>query len=237
MEEYKKLADNFRSSELILEKKLENFPAYVHRRDMAMLLNRYEIFKKILKIHGSVIECGVNLGAGLFSWLHFSSILEPYNTSRFIYGFDTFDGFKSVDEKDSKGIYMESERFESFRKRQSEEEINNSINVQNQQRPLSEFRKISVIKGDAVKTIPDFIKNNDHIVVALLHLDFDIYKPSKVALENFLPRMPKGSVIALDGTNAPDGPGEAIALLESIKINNVKIKRNIFDSFLCYLEI
>ena len=132
---------------------------------------------------------------------------------------------------------MESERFESFRKRQSEEEINNSINVQNQQRPLSEFRKISVIKGDAVKTIPDFIKNNDHIVVALLHLDFDIYKPSKVALENFLPRMPKGSVIALDGTNAPDGPGEAIALLESIKINNVKIKRNIFDSFLCYLEI
>ena len=55
----------------------------------------------------------------------------------------------------------------------------------------------------------------------MLHLDFDIYKPSKVAIDNFLPRMPKGSIIALDGTNCPEGPGEAIALLESLNINKI----------------
>ena len=70
-----------------------------------------------------------------------------------------------------------------------------------------------------------------------MHLDFDIYKPTKVALENFLPLMTKGSVIALDGTNSPDGPGETLALLESLNLNKVQIKRNSFDSFLCYLII
>ncbi len=237
MDEYKELSRNFLDSDLSVEKKLENFPAYVHRRDVAMFLNRYEIFKNILNIHGSIIECGINLGAGLFSWFHFSSILEPYNTSRFIYGFDTFNGFKSVDKKDSGGIYIDKKRFKEFANRQSKDEIENCIEVQNLMRPLKHLDKVSIIEGDAVRTIPKFIKNNPHVIVSLLHLDFDIYKPSKIAIENFLPKMSKGSIIALDGTNAPDGPGEAQALLESLNINKVSIKRNSFDSFLCYLII
>ncbi len=237
MNEYEELAKNFLSSNLNTEKKLENFPAYVHRRDIAMLLNRYEIFKNILNIHGSIIECGVNLGAGLFSWLHFSSILEPYNTSRFIHGFDTFEGFKSINNKDAQGIYVDKKRFKEFTKRQSDKEIQKTISIQTKHRPLSQFDKVSIIKGDAVKTIPKFIKDNQHIIVSLLHLDFDIYKPSKVAIDNFLPRMPKGSIIALDGTNCPEGPGEAIAVLETLKINKISIQRNAFDSFLCYAII
>ena len=34
----------------------------------------------------------------------FSSILEPYNSSRLIIGFDTFDGFISDNENDDFGI-------------------------------------------------------------------------------------------------------------------------------------
>jgi len=237
MTEYKKLSENFRKSKLSIEKKLENFPNYVHRRDIAMFLNRYEIFKLILNTHGSIVECGVNLGAGLFSWLHFSTILEPFNTSRFIIGFDTFEGFKSLDKNDDRGIYKNKELFKEFTERQSFDEIVSSLNLQNSMRPLNHLPKISVVKGNALKTIPNFIKENPHTIVSLLHLDFDIYKPSKIAIEKFLPRMPKGSVIALDGTNCPEGPGEAIALLECLDINKVQIKRNSFDSFLCYLFI
>ena len=237
MTEYKKLSENFRKSKLSIEKKLENFPNYVHRRDIAMFLNRYEIFKLILNTHGSIVECGVNLGAGLFSWLHFSTILEPFNTSRFIIGFDTFEGFKSLDKNDDRGIYKNKELFKEFTERQSFDEIVSSLNLQNSMRPLNHLPKISVVKGNALKTIPNFIKENPHTIVSLLHLDFDIYKPSKVAIDNFLPRMPKGSIIALDGTNCPEGPGEAIAVLESLKINKISIQRNAFDSFLCYAII
>ena len=94
-----KLVETFEACNLATEDKLVNFPRFVNRRDVATFLNRYEIFKKVVNVHGAIVECGVNLGAGLFSWLHFSSILEPYNSSRYIVGFDTFDGFQSLNEK------------------------------------------------------------------------------------------------------------------------------------------
>ena len=55
MNQYSKLSKNFNKSDLSVEKKLENFPNHVHRRDVAMFLNRYEIFKEIHLTHFFVI--------------------------------------------------------------------------------------------------------------------------------------------------------------------------------------
>ena len=35
----------------------------------------------------------------------------------------------------------------------------------------------------------------------MLYLDFDLYAPTKAALETFLPRMPKGAILAFDELN------------------------------------
>ena len=43
-------------AKLSTEMKLKNFPRFVDRRDVAKFLNRYEIFKKQINIHGSVVE-------------------------------------------------------------------------------------------------------------------------------------------------------------------------------------
>ena len=233
----KVLEDSFIKSELSVEKKIENFPRFVNRRDVATFLNRYEIFKKIVGIHGSIIECGVNLGGGLFSWLHFSSILEPYNSSRYIVGFDTFDGFQSDNENDDKGKYRDKKLFKDFISNQSFDEIKDSIEIQNQNRPLNQLSKLSVVKGDATETIPKFLDENPHFLVSLLHIDFDIHAPTKVAIEKFYPRMPKGSIIAFDELNAHEGPGETVAFLESMDIKKYRLCRNSFDSYLCYLII
>jgi len=233
----KVLEDSFIKSELSVEKKIENFPRFVNRRDVATFLNRYEIFKKIVGIHGSIIECGVNLGGGLFSWLHFSSILEPYNSSRYIVGFDTFDGFQSDNENDDKGKYRDKKLFKDFISDQSFDEIIDSIEIQNQNRPINQLSKLSVVKGDATETIPKFLDENPHFLVSLLHIDFDIHAPTKVAIQKFLPRMPKGSIIAFDDLNAHEGPGETVAFLESMDIKKYRLCRNSFDSYLCYLII
>jgi len=234
---YKVLEDSFNKSKLSVEKKIENFPRFVNRRDVATFLNRYEIFKKIVGMHGSIVECGVNLGGGLFSWLHFSSIIEPYNSSRYIVGFDTFDGFQSVNENDDKGKYRDKKLFKDFISNQSFDEIKDSIEIQNQNRPLNQLSKLSVVKGDATETIPKFLDENPHFLVSLLHIDFDIHAPTKVAIEKFLPRMPKGSIIAFDDLNAHEGPGETVAFLESMDIKKYRLCRNSFDSYLCYLII
>src|SRR6266446_3629599 len=70
------------------QNKLQNFAKYIRRQDLTKLLARYEIFKKVLSVKGSVVECGVFRGAGLMSWALFSDVLEPVNLTRRIYGFD-----------------------------------------------------------------------------------------------------------------------------------------------------
>lgn len=44
--------------------KLRNFEKYVRRQDLARFLARYELFKMIKDIKGSIIECGIHYGGG-----------------------------------------------------------------------------------------------------------------------------------------------------------------------------
>ena len=82
------------------DEKMENFPKYVRRQNLTRFLVLYEIFKMILHVKGSIIECGVNQGNGVMSWAKLSAILEPVNLTRRVYGFDTFEGFPSLSKKD-----------------------------------------------------------------------------------------------------------------------------------------
>ena len=47
------------------------------------------------------------------------------------------------------------------------------------------FENFELIKGNVIKTIPKFLKNNTNLKIAILHLDMDVYEPTKVALNKF----------------------------------------------------
>src|SRR5437764_4368902 len=94
------VADIFDRSADSTEVKLESFPRYVRRQHLKRFLAMYEIFKMVQQVKGSIVECGVFRGFGLMSWAKLSTILEPENLTRRIYGFDTFEGFPHVAEKD-----------------------------------------------------------------------------------------------------------------------------------------
>jgi len=87
-------------------------------------------------------------------------------------------------------------------------------------RSITHEDKVILVKGDANLTIPQFLNENQHVLVSLLYLDFDIYEPTVTALKHFVPRMPKGAIIAFDEVNNPNWPGESKALLESLNLNN-----------------
>ena len=42
------------------EAKLETFPKYVRRQNLTRFMALYEIFKRVLHVKGSIVECGVN---------------------------------------------------------------------------------------------------------------------------------------------------------------------------------
>ncbi|MCS7214369.1 MAG: TylF/MycF family methyltransferase [Candidatus Calescibacterium sp.] len=203
--------------------KLRNFTKYVPRQTLSLFLAKNEIFKKIIGIHGYIIECGVFLGGGLMAWAQLSAIYEPYNHIRRVVGFDTFTGFPELSDKDKYDPVLNAE--EGGLATYALDDIKESIRLYDLNRPIGHIPRVEIVVGDALKTIPDYVKNNPHLVVALLYLDFDLYEPTKVAIENFLPRMPKGAVIAFDELNQASWPGETLAVLETIGIRNLKIER------------
>ena len=96
---------------------------------------------------------------------------------------------------------------------------------------------MELVEGDIVNTAPADIKENPHLVISMLYLDVDLYEPTKVMLETFLPVMPKGAMIVFDELNAKMFPGETIAVDEILGIRNLEIKRFTFDSYVSYAVI
>jgi hypothetical protein len=230
----KRLERVFINCDDALETKLDNFPKYIRRQKLTRLLSLYEIFKIVMPVKGSIIECGVYKGFGLMAWANMSAVLEPANLTRRIYGFDTFEGFPSVGEQDKNNIMMPKEgQLQSS----SYEELQELIRIYDSNRFLGHVNKVQLIKGDVTKTIPEFIENNKHLVVSLLFLDMDLYEPTRLAIEQFFPRMPKGAVIAFDELDNPIWPGETLALLESIGIGKLMLRRIDWDPYISYATI
>jgi hypothetical protein len=212
------------------ETKIENFPKYVRRQNLTRFLALYEIFKRTLPVKGSVVECGVNNGFGAMTWAKLSAILEPVNLTRRIYGFDTFEGFPSVSEAD-RSLHSKHVK-EGDLAADVLEELEGLASIYDSTRFLGHVKKINFIKGDATKTIPHFVDENPHLLVSLLFLDFDLYEPTKVALEYFIPRMPRGAIVAFDELDNPLWPGETLAMLEEHSKLKFRIERLEFDPYI-----
>ena len=212
--------------------KLRNFAKYVPRQVLTTYLARYELFKKVLDVHGAFVECGVFLGHGLMTWANLSAIFEPYHHVRRIIGFDTFAGFSTISEEDLGD--NTDQAIVGGMAASAYDDLQECIRLYDLNRPIGHIPRVELVKGDAVQTIPQYARDNKHLVVALLYLDFDVYEPTKAALETFLPYMPKGAVIAFDELNQAAWPGETLAVFESVGLRNLRIQRFPFASALSY---
>lgn len=232
---FSRLSSHFVDSPGSINDKLNAFARYVPRQALATFLARKELFDQILNVHGHIIECGVFRGAGLFTWANLSTIYEPYNHTRRIVGFDTFTGFPDIDPEDLGDHLLDL----GYKKTgglaaETSESLSLSIEHYNTNRFISQIPRVEIVSGDACDTIPFYVEKHKHVVVALLYLDFDIYKPTRSAIECLWSRMPSGAVIAFDELNQEQWPGETMAVLDTIGIESLKIKRFAFHPQISY---
>ncbi len=163
---------------------------FLKRQSLSRLIYYYELYQKIIDVPGVICEFGVQWGATLATLMNLRGMLEPYNHSRAISGFDTFEGFLQMDQKDgqlgSKGDYSTIEGyFEAL------EEI---LRLQESFSPVSHVRKFELIRGDASVTVHQWLDDNPHAIVAMAIFDMDVYKPTRDVLEAILPRLTRGSL-------------------------------------------
>jgi hypothetical protein len=225
---------SFQTSQIRLFDKLEAFPRFSSKRSLARFLCKYEIYQKIININGVVIECGVFNGSGLFTWAQLANIYEPTNYNRKIIGFDTFEGFPSVCDLDESA---ESKPQIGDLQGDSYDSILKSVEKYNEERHLSHIPNVNLIKGDFMVTASEYLDNNKHLLVALLYLDFDLYEPTKKALDVFLPRMGKGSIICFDEINCESYPGETMAMIEKFDLSKYQINRFPTDPWISYIQL
>ncbi len=225
------IAEIFSASPDSVEARLETFPKYVRRQHLKRFLSMYEVFKRILPVKGSVVECGVFRGFGLMSWAKLSTILEPENLTRRVYGFDTFAGFPSIGEKDDNRF---AKPIAGDLRSSSFDELTRLIEFYDKDRFLGHIPKVELVRGDITKTAPEFVAAQPHLLVSLLFIDCDLYEPTKAALEAFVPRMPRGAVLAFDELDNPIWPGETLAVLDSLGLRSLKLERIEWDPYISF---
>ncbi len=230
-----KIDEMFSASGAPLASKLDNFPKYVRRQSLARFLARYELFRTQQPIAGSIVECGVHHGGGLLTWAKLSAALEPYAIHRRIYGFDTFEGFPEVGSQDTPceanpraaaGEWAPG--YDVYR------ELELVLEEHDRNRFLAQFKKVFLVKGNAEQTIPAFVRTHPYLVISLLFMDFDLYAPTRTALEHLVPRMGKGAVLAFDEIDNPWWPGETLALLDTLGVATHRLERFPMDPNIAY---
>ena len=228
-------SDTFETETIPHMELMDNLGLFISRRNMSRILWIHELYKKIIEVHGVIIEFGVRWGQNLALFESFRGIYEPFNWNRKIVGFDTFEGFMSLDKKDGSGEIMKEGSYDVLSG--YEHILEQILDHYESESPMPHIRNYELVKGDATVTAKQYFSDNPHTIVALAYFDFDIYKPTYECLKIISEHVTKGSIIAFDELNHKDFPGETLALKEIFGLNKYAIKRVPYNPQTSYLIV
>lgn len=229
------LSKQFREHPLPPDEILPNLGLFLTSKNLSRILFFQQMYQKIVESHGVIMEFGVRWGQTLSLLSALRGIYEPFNRHRKIIGFDTFAGFKGIDKKDgaeckcADGSFSVPKDYQAY--------LDQLLHLQEQLNPMSHIKRYELVRGDAVKTIPAYFKRHPETIVSLAIFDFDIYKPTKAALEAIKPHLCRGSVLVFDELCDDIFPGETVALKEAFDLNSLKIQRIPTTSRVSYVQL
>lgn len=228
-----KVAQRLRSSSIPDSELLDNLGLYLRRPSLSRILYIHDLYKKIINVHGVIMEFGVRWGQNLALYESFRGIYEPYNYNRKMVGFDTFSGFIDVGPEDGghvkAGDYSVSDNYEL--------QLEEILSFHEMESPLSHIKKYELIKGDASETVKKYLKEHPETIISLAYFDFDLYKPTRDCLEAIMEHTTKGTILAFDELNYSKFPGETQALKEVIGLNTFAIQRSPLNPLCSYIVI
>ena len=231
------IANALRNSPIPDAELMGNLGLYIERMHLSRILLMNELYKRIIKVPGVIIEFGVRWGQNIALFNAFRGMYEPDNYTRRVIGFDTFSGFPDITAQDlmraeisiKAGDYAVSDDWQ-----QSLEKI---LHYHDKLSPLSHLKKWELVAGDATKTFPVYLSEHPELIVSLAYFDFDIYKPTKECLKLLKPHLTRGSIVVFDELNCPEFPGETIAVQEILGINSIRLERDPNNLMVSWYEV
>lgn len=193
---------------------LRHWPAYILRRDLPRFLAHYELFKKVVDLPGCVVELGVFKGASFFMLTNLMETFCAGDRYRKVFGFDHFEGLKQDQFAPEDGAPDACVNKQAGGYRATADEIRTLVAVHNADNLLPGAERCRLIEGDVMQTLPVFLEQNPGLKICYLHLDMDLYKPTRFALDLLYPLVVTGGVICFDEYGLMPWQGETRAVDE-----------------------
>ena len=227
--------DHFKSCPIPEDQILSNMGLFLNSKDLSRILFMDFLYRQAKETQGVIFDLGTRWGQNAAIFSACRGLYEPFNRHRKIVAFDTFSGFPGVTEEDGDSNLMQpgsvcvTEGYDSY--------LEKTLSLQEKDNPISHIKKFEIVKGDACQTLEKYLKDNTHTIVSLAYFDFDIYEPTKVCLNLIKDRLVKGSVVGFDEMNDHDSPGETLAVMETLGLRNIRLKRFPYTSRVSYFIV
>jgi len=165
------------------------------------MLAHYELLRLVAGRPGAIVECGVFKAASFARFAAFRDLIGDPDRNPLV-AFDTFDEFPPT------ALEADQARLASF----VAEAGSSSIGVDQLRQVLCTKGikgEADLIAGDICETVPVWADRNPGTDILLLHVDVDIYEPSKVIFECLWPKLVSGGVMILDDYGRWEGETQA----------------------------
>ncbi len=225
----------FKDSPIPSEQILVHLGLYMNRQTLSHLLFMHELYQKIINVHGVVMDFGPRWGRNMALFQSFRGIYEPFNHNRKVVGFDTFEGFPSVDRKDGrseiarKGIFNVTANYEKY--------LEQVLTYHENESPISHLKKFEIVKGDVIQTLPAYLERHPETIVAMAYFDLDLYVPTKKCLQALKKHITRGTVLGFDELNYDHFPGETQAFREELGLDKHKVRRSVYSGTSSYIVV
>lgn len=209
-EHWEKLESLIGGAGLTLNDVMSNASAFIRRRELARICSHYELFKLVENLPGSIVELGVFLGGGFFTWTKLLETFCPGDRGRKVYGFEGLKGYEHFTEHD--GLCKPWVNRLIGNKVPDEEYLDGMVDLHNKDNFLRGVERCRLIKGEIQETVPFFARNNLGTRISLLYFDVNLYEPTLIGLRYLVPLMVPGGVVAFNAYSVPPWEGETRAI-------------------------
>jgi hypothetical protein len=193
---------------------LTNLGLFSRASALAKTFFLFEAYSLIKPIPGDIFVFGVWLGQDMVLLESLRAILEPYNASRTLVGFDTFSGYTDLSAEDKISDVVNASGYgvpEDY-----EQYLHELLRYHRLENAMGHAVRHKLVCGDVSETVGAYINENQQSLIALAYFDMALYEPTLAALSSIGPRLIPGSVLVFDELNDPRYPGESKAYREWI---------------------
>lgn len=233
----KVLLELYKTSPIPDDQLLNSLELYNRSSLTARLLHYNELYNLLLSSNGLILVYGYGYGNAIISFLSLRAILEPYNYSRKILGFESFKNSPELvyyyeNEEfftsDKYGYFSQTKKYVDFLKQ--------VIKFHEDENIFSNIPKVDVYFDDPVRESKEILKSCKDLKVALVYFDRIFVENLSELFDAIKPYIDKDTIICPSTLNSYLPTGELDACREVFG-RNLEITKSKFIPDKAYIKV